>query len=829
MKKRIVGIVAAVMIVAASLVWYSCTKEDDKADEKGAIYGTVTDFSTNEPIGGANVKLKPSGETTLTGSDGTFEFKDLNAGKYSLQLSKAGYADLDDDYIIELEDGRKVKRDVQMSKLIASLQITDMEGNKIDSLDFGMEESVTSKSFNIFNNGTVKINCQLTYSCAWIDTVLAASTEVDPGQTMTVLVTIDRAKLVAGENNTFLHIVSNNGSNELKIKATGTDLPTVTTSEVTEITATTAVCGGTITADGGSTVTDCGVCWSTSFAPSLENGEHLSMGNSSENFSGMMTNLTPNNVYYVRAYATNGRGTAYGEQKMFSSIDGLPTVTTSNVTDITATSAKCGGNVTDNGGFSVSARGICWNTLGGPTVTDQHTTNGNGNGTFTGNMTGLTAGTTYFVRAYATNSQGTSYGAEQQFTALDGVVSITLSGATNITATSATCSAEITNDGGSSVTERGICWSTAQYPTSADPHIAIGTGTGSFTASMSSLSPSTTYYVRAYAVNAAGTSYSNQISVTTTDGLPTVTTGTVSNITATTATCGGNVTSDGGFTVTAKGLCWSTAQYPNVSGSHSNEGGGIGPFNGSLTNLQIGTTYYVRAFATNSTGTSYGEQVSFTTGNGLPTVTTTTPTLSDTTVITGGNVTSDGGFAVTARGICYGSLPNPDLTSTYSHTTNGSGTGYYSSSFSLSNGSGTYYIRAYATNANGTSYGEQVTAIQPYDTLPTFTYNGHTYRVAPSSSIDYIWSTANSYCNGLTYYGYNDWRLPTLAELQQMYADRNEIGGFGGHRYWSSNSCSEYSYSGHKVLSFGYTGYVECVSSYDSNPKAYYRPIRMEN
>ena len=112
-----------------------------------------------------------------------------------------------------------------------------------------------------------------------------------------------------------------------------------------------------------------------------------------------------------------------------------------------------------------------------------------------------------------------------------------------------------------------------------------------------------------------------------------------------------------------------------------------------LGGLEANTTYYVRAYATNSTGTAYGEQVSFTTGNGLPTVTTITPTISGDNAVTGGNVTSDGGFPITARGVCYGSLPNPDLTSTYSHTSNGTGTGYFTSQFSLPVGSGVYYVR----------------------------------------------------------------------------------------------------------------------------------------
>ena len=95
--------------------------------------------------------------------------------------------------------------------------------------------------------------------------------------------------------------------------------------------------------------------------------------------------------------------------------------------------------------------------------------------------------------------------------------------------------------------------------------------------------------------------------------LPTVATDTASNITSTSATCGGNVTSNGGAAVTARGVCWSLSQNPTVSGNHTNDGTGIGGFTSSLTGLTSGTTYYVRAFATNSVGTAYGNQVVFTT------------------------------------------------------------------------------------------------------------------------------------------------------------------------------------------------------------------------
>ncbi len=121
-----------------------------------------------------------------------------------------------------------------------------------------------------------------------------------------------------------------------------------------------------------------------------------------------------------------------------------------------------------------------------------------------------------------------------------------------------------------------------------------------------------TYYLRAFATNSVGTAYGNQVSFTTLQiTLPTVTTSPVTNITATTATSGGNVTDDGGATVTARGVCWSTSQNPTISDFHTIDGSGTGIFVSQMTGLLLVTNYYVRAYATNSVGTAYGDQLSF--------------------------------------------------------------------------------------------------------------------------------------------------------------------------------------------------------------------------
>jgi hypothetical protein len=182
----------------------------------------------------------------------------------------------------------------------------------------------------------------------------------------------------------------------------------------------------------------------------------------------------------------------------------------------------------------------------------------------------------------------------------------------NITSTSARSGGVVTLAGGSVIQERGICWSTSSSPTIANSKTVDPGGLGSFTADLTNLTPGTLYYVRAFATNATGTLYGNQVSFTSLN-TPTVSTNNITSITTTSAISGGNVSSSGGASVTARGVCWSTSMNPTIALSTKTlyDGTGTGSFSSSITGLSSMTTYYVRAYATNSVGTSYGENLSF--------------------------------------------------------------------------------------------------------------------------------------------------------------------------------------------------------------------------
>lgn len=118
---------------------------------------------------------------------------------------------------------------------------------------------------------------------------------------------------------------------------------------------------------------------------------------------------------YVTRYISSANNEILGAELKYREFKDFKVVTL-NMTDITSTSAICSGNVTGDGGHVVTARGVCWSTSQNPTIGDAHTTDGTGTGTFTSNITGLTPYTTYYVRAYATNNTGTSYGEQKTFT-----------------------------------------------------------------------------------------------------------------------------------------------------------------------------------------------------------------------------------------------------------------------------------------------------------------------------------------------------------------------------------------------------------------------------
>ena len=381
--------------------------------------------------------------------------------------------------------------------------------------------------------------------------------------------------------------------------------PTVQTNEGTNITFTEATLNGNVISDGNSAVTDRGFMYGTNVSNLTQT---IQSGSGTGSFNEALTGLTLGTTYYYKAYATNSRGTSYGEAMQFTTLEPtIPTVVTYDATDITTTAATISGNITSDGGSTITAKGFQYGTSADNLANT--VTLGIGAGAISTTLTSLDDNTTYFYRAYASNTIGTAYGETKTFTTAEIFApSITTLPATDNTRTSLTLNASIASDGGAAITARGFYWGTAEND--LPNYLASEQTTADFSATISDLASNTIYYFCAAATNIRGTTRGEVLSSRTNPlTAPTVVTNTATNITAETAMLNGAITDDGGTTVTARGFYWGTSEDNLVNNAVYNDT--ANNFSVNLTGLASNTTYYYCAYATNSTSTAIGEVRSF--------------------------------------------------------------------------------------------------------------------------------------------------------------------------------------------------------------------------
>lgn len=393
-------------------------------------------------------------------------------------------------------------------------------------------------------------------------------------------------------------------------------LPVVTTGTVESITAQSAVCTGIVELNGGSPITACGVCWSTTSNMPLVTDKHTTESPKAGAMTCVVSGLTPNTTYYLRAYATNDNGTTYGDTRTFTTSDGLPVVKTGSVDNIAPESASAVASVESDGGSKIMTCGVCWSTTNNmPLVTDNHTTEIPRVGTMNCVVTGLTPNTSYYLRAYATNEFGTAYGETITFNTPTGLPVLGAGSMSEIKSTSAEYIGSLVTNGGANITEYGLCWSsdTSTPDVEKDQSMVVFVTGTKIQGTIISLAANTTYYVRAYAKNKFGIGYSEAISFKTLDGKPVLETlDPGDNVSASSVTAIGNIISNGESPITECGFVYSTIPYP----THQNatavlaEVVNSGYFSVTISGIDPGhEVYYIRAFATNANGTTYGEQI----------------------------------------------------------------------------------------------------------------------------------------------------------------------------------------------------------------------------
>lgn len=476
-----------------------------------------------------------------------------------------------------------------------------------------------------------------------------------------------------------------------------------------------------------------------------------------------------------------------------------PSIVTNSANNITAVAALTGGNITDDGGSLVTQRGVVWSTSPDPVTSDNFTNDGSGIGSYTSSLSGLNPSTTYYIRAYATNSAGTSYGNEISFTTLSdgnqwldigdsfgggiivyfdgngggliaapsdqstgsewGCFGTDISGAENdFIGTGFQNTNEILNGCTDSQSAAAICdnftlggfddW----FLPSKDEldsmyqnlHLQ---GFGDLTGNMDYWSSSQVDYSSAL-LHQFGTG--SQYAAYKTNSLhvravryfviPPITTTPIQTLTDVSVLLGGNITDDGGSSITQRGVVWSTSPNPTTSDNITEDGIGIGSYTSNLSGLDPSTTYYLRAYATNSVGTSYGNEISFTTYD-----------IGAGELAIGDNY--QGGIVFYLDGIGGGLIASPSDQST------------------------------------GAEWGCVGLLTAPFlGSNQTFLGLGYenTVNILAACSNPGI---AAEICSNLSLGGYDDWFLPSKDELNLMYQNLHlqGLGGFVDATYWSSS------------------------------------------
>lgn len=388
--------------------------------------------------------------------------------------------------------------------------------------------------------------------------------------------------------------------------------PIVLTNEVVNIGQDSVQYSGEVISNGNGTVSRRGVCYGPTNPPTIEDS-FLENGSDEGFFWGIVRALNPFTNYFLRTFAENEAGIAYGNTVSFKTLAGLPVVITGIADPVTQITAVLQGTITSNGGAEIEARGFCWGLQPNPNLSGEYSDEGAGSGDFSSAISELTPGTSYHYRAFAMNEAGIAYGLDKEFTTSVYLPVLSSCIVTNIEVTAALVSARITDNGSGTISAFGLCWSTQDNP-GIDDHVLEGSiETQQIEERITNLSRNTKYYVRAYASNEAGIAYGETEVFTTLEGKPVVLTGSFSQRTDIMVRVYGSVTDNGGADLIETGICWSSQPNPDLSSNYLATTSPASEFNVRILDLQPSSTYYFRAYAKNEYATGYGDQLELST------------------------------------------------------------------------------------------------------------------------------------------------------------------------------------------------------------------------
>lgn len=521
MRKRLLPFV---IIFNLALLLWSCGKDVAPQKTTGSITFVITEENTPQTLSEVAIQLFFDEDKSITQSDrtdksGRCTFSDIPVGTYSVNLSKPGY---------ESKEGLalRITGGDNPSKEIALKRITTVLTVQPEMLDFGADESVCQKAFSIVNPNYVDLTwAALDTDVPWVVSVCdkdgKKNGSIKYNQEVAMSVTIDRAKLAIGSNETTIVILSDNGRAELTVKAIGADtrtLPTTNMLEVTDVDMSSATFKGEILSVGAPEYTERGFVYSRSSIPADATSGFTQLTaaiSSNKTFSASVNDLNNGYKYFVRAYAKNAIGLKLSSNEIsFETIGSMTKVSTKDVTKIDAINGKAvfNGDITNIGSPEYSEKGFCFNQSGEPTISDTKVTvSGTKGGTYSYSYVGLTTKTTYYVKAYAIQNGKTYYGTSVVFST-DKSSSELLPKVKTDSYTSSTnyleISGSVTTETDLPIIRQGVCWSKTNTTPSLGDNVVLSNNSSSpFSCTIEDLSPGTTYYCRAFAENAVGVGY----------------------------------------------------------------------------------------------------------------------------------------------------------------------------------------------------------------------------------------------------------------------------------------------------------------------------------
>ena len=506
--------------------------------------------------------------------------------------------------------------------------------------------------------------------------------------------------------------------------------PTLTANAATDLTRFSVTLSGTIKLSGSSTVKEYGLAYSTVSSMAEENTERVRISyNSSENtYDVKLTGLTPGTSYFYRFYATNGYTEVYSEKLSFTTkADDVPMLDAVTLLSSAESSMEVKSSFIDEGGSTIQQYGFAYKKVGSSSEEKQvKASNKNGSGVFSLVINDLDHSSEYEVRAYAVNSKGTGY---SEVLSVSTTVPSTPEVKLTATASShkgVTLSASIQNiEQANGITEVGFYWGTESTDLEKNGQQLIAKLEGNtFKADLTELAQNTTYYAKAYAINRTITGYSEVANATTARSVAPVL-GALTLVTASekALVIAGSITDKGGHDITGLGYLY---QKPNSAEEIRSEItldklNTDGTFQFTIADLQPGSTYQVRAFATNQAGTGYSAYASLATqAQQEPTLDVVVGDVTANTIQLTASVTDKGsaGATLAETGFVYSttnSLPTLlDQKVVVDHVDEN-----FSAVLNNLQSSTTYYIRAYAKNDTKLGYSDVKTVTTTRSAIPT--------------------------------------------------------------------------------------------------------------